>query len=741
MIEESLLKTGILGKDGFVWWIGRVAAPRTWQDLNNAQSFDGNPGFRCKVRIIGYHPFDNTIKEDDLPWAICLMNPSDGSGMGGQGKTLGLKGGETCVGFFLDGEDGQQPVIMGLLHRPENITSSITPEEEKAYESSQFKNLPLYYGNNVPPNNKLPPQTTKINTNPANNTGVGASTCPATAIYPKEGKASCAAVNVYNDFCTPSEIPSNCQDSLIGGITQALQDFIAGISILETAVNGYINPVLNKVVDVTRKVEGTVTRIGGIIKMIINAIRKGIYKYLVKGFKAFLALLHKTDPTNPLTAQVQKKVVKTLLDQIFCIFEKLIDDIIKFISALLSNMIGKIINPTLCAAEQFVTAILAKLMELIENALQPVLSGVSWLTGGITSVTAILNQASSLASQIYSFIGDCGGLKCTQPSSWVFAAAIAVKKDTDNWKKQVEDVNFFKGVEKDLGQAEDFINKFGMPEDGMYNGYNVDSILGTVNSLTGGTGNLGSIEGAIAASTPFGSGSSPFDTCNQIASNPQTQQDLIPLPLGYQYATCIPPAAEVYGTGYGAQLIPVVGADSSILSVEVIDGGFGYQSPLTINIIDNSGYGYGAQAQAIVENGTITAAVVLSSGSGYCAGNYSGLGNTSFTAGISSAVVGVVTGFYIVSPGLGYTSGDKVSVGNTSFNPVITPNGSIISVNPPTNFSQTFSSIPSVVINTSTGDGAELVPIMKFAPQNVINSSATLTNNQNQVISVVDCPR
>ena len=65
MIEESLLKSGILGKDGFVWWIGRVAKRDTWFRENLGNAFSGEQGFRCKVRIIGYHPFDDKLKEED----------------------------------------------------------------------------------------------------------------------------------------------------------------------------------------------------------------------------------------------------------------------------------------------------------------------------------------------------------------------------------------------------------------------------------------------------------------------------------------------------------------------------------------------------------------------------------------------------------------------------------------------------------------------------------------------------
>jgi methyl-accepting chemotaxis protein len=733
MIEESLLKSNYIGKDGFNWWIGRVADAKVWKGINLENSFNGDQAFRCKVRIIGHHPFDNTIKENDLPWAVCLMDATGGNGMGGQSKTFQMEGGETCVGFFMDGEDGQQPVIIGLLHRHANVKSSIDQKTIDAEQSSQFKNAPLYIGNNVPATNRLRPTTTPISPATAS-TGIGATTdkkIPSAYI----AGISQAQAQVEREGTNVSRKPSNCGNDLIGSITRILQDFIAGISILENAFGQFVDPILNKIVDVASQIQNVASQIGGIIKLIINNIRSGIFKCIVSLFKKFLALLFKTDPTSPVTGPIAKKATKTILDKLFCIFENLIDEIIDFVVNMLTNMIGNIVNPSLCVAEQFVSGILAKLMDMIEKAIQPILSGISWLTGGISSITSILQQASTLASQIYSFIGDCGGLKCTQPSEWVSSWAVAMQKASDNWENQIKNIDILGGISNDLSQISNAIGGDGQLQTagGYVNSSQLTGILQTANALGGG---LNTIEGAIATISGFGNVNGAFGSCGQSSLNPQTQDDLATVPFGYQYEYCIPPIARVYGSGVGANLIPIV-AKGSIFSIEIISGGVGYTSPLPIAIVDNSGYGSGAKAEAIVENGVITGAVVIYGGSGYCGGNYSNIGiGTTTNAGIGSTVVGVVTSIYIPNPGLGYTSGDTISIGTTTIKPLITPNGSIVQVNVPKNYNQTFENAPPIIINTSTGVGAKLIPVMKFTPQ-----GATLNQNvnQNQVISVVDC--
>ena len=52
------------------------------------------------------------------------MDPIAGSGQGMMGDTLSLVGGETCIGFFMDGEEAQQPVVMGLLHRHAEVENA-----------------------------------------------------------------------------------------------------------------------------------------------------------------------------------------------------------------------------------------------------------------------------------------------------------------------------------------------------------------------------------------------------------------------------------------------------------------------------------------------------------------------------------------------------------------------------------------------------------------------------------------
>ena len=121
MLNESLLKKQFIGRDGFIWWIGQVCEAGTWAENAPAlpvANISDLPGFkrRVKVSILGYHTASkDDLKNEDLPWAYVLMPPTAGGGMGGGSESLNFTGGEWVFGFFLDGEDAQQPVVLGVF--------------------------------------------------------------------------------------------------------------------------------------------------------------------------------------------------------------------------------------------------------------------------------------------------------------------------------------------------------------------------------------------------------------------------------------------------------------------------------------------------------------------------------------------------------------------------------------------------------------------------------------------------
>jgi len=89
----------------FVWFEGVV------EDRNDPEKMG-----RVRVRCYGIHTDNKVlIATEDLPWAT-VGQPTSSAGVTGIGESHhGLVKGSTVYGFFRDGEDRQDPLIMGAI--------------------------------------------------------------------------------------------------------------------------------------------------------------------------------------------------------------------------------------------------------------------------------------------------------------------------------------------------------------------------------------------------------------------------------------------------------------------------------------------------------------------------------------------------------------------------------------------------------------------------------------------------
>jgi hypothetical protein len=118
----------IFNKDGFNWWIGMV------EDRMDPEYIG-----RVRVRIFGYHT-DNKklLPTEDLPWAVPIL-PITSASVSGVGSTpLGPVPGTWVIGFFLDGEDMQQPAIFGTIGtKSAELTFKQSDEKEEVVNKNQ----------------------------------------------------------------------------------------------------------------------------------------------------------------------------------------------------------------------------------------------------------------------------------------------------------------------------------------------------------------------------------------------------------------------------------------------------------------------------------------------------------------------------------------------------------------------------------------------------------------------------
>ena len=100
MVNEKFL-----GHNGFLWFTGVV------EDRN-----DPNKAGRVRVRALGHHTSNNiTLPTADLPWAHTML-PATSAGISGLGHSAtGLVEGSWVLGYFRDGMDRQEMIVLGTL--------------------------------------------------------------------------------------------------------------------------------------------------------------------------------------------------------------------------------------------------------------------------------------------------------------------------------------------------------------------------------------------------------------------------------------------------------------------------------------------------------------------------------------------------------------------------------------------------------------------------------------------------
>ena len=107
---EGIINEGsvnFVGKDGFYWWVGEVEDNEDPMELG-----------RVKVRVLGYYTnvrggTTADLPTENLPWATVLQHTCQ-PGNDGQGESSGqLQPGAIVMGFFMDGESAQMPIVIG----------------------------------------------------------------------------------------------------------------------------------------------------------------------------------------------------------------------------------------------------------------------------------------------------------------------------------------------------------------------------------------------------------------------------------------------------------------------------------------------------------------------------------------------------------------------------------------------------------------------------------------------------
>ena len=321
----SLFNPGFLGSN-FLWWVGQIADDSTWRDNINAGKYpDKNsiPGWgrRYKVRIIGLHDQgEDQIPSDQLPWAQIMYPVTAGGGQAGSKGTANLRQGNMVFGFFLDGQDQQVPVIMGILGN-----NSQTVLNQKIGTNRVTNTTPGTLGTSGYADGASPPMAGAAPKPPDNDKGVK---------QPPPGQPGVANENadgIHQTTAADTKRQAKCDEKIVllkpdpqehvpsalKGIQTAIDNLITKIDSYLQAIQSYVDAVTNTISDLQALMQSFAQEIAKYMKVIFDKIMEFVLKTLNKALTKVVAAL-------PSSMRYQFSDMKQVFtDLIRCLYSKM----------------------------------------------------------------------------------------------------------------------------------------------------------------------------------------------------------------------------------------------------------------------------------------------------------------------------------------------------------------------------------------------------------------------------------
>jgi len=683
MIEESIIQSNFIGRDGFRWWIGQVAPEKAQEDqLNQTAAAWGN---RVKVRIMGYHP-QNTVelKDEDLPWAQVLLSPQAGSGKANRAKSLRLSPGDSVLGFFLDGDDAQLPVIIGIFGN-----TAYSPSDEYKGPFTPFTGY----------TSKIKNDNTYILKNEVGDqSGKKAQKSPR-AVSPELAKKIEEATGIAERAVSTAIGQTVVFGSSSGSatISKVKAEVESLVSKIPFATASQKMGMLSEKVD---KISGLAS---GLVGNMVNSTYKGLAPKLNGG----LDKLYKSVYGKVLAATKSRSIaaragaaaqtamvpgIGAIQNFLGCAVNNIVGSLGDSIKGLLKGMMDNVKNFVSCIGDQFVGGLMNQIIGGITKALGPLMGGVSKILGGFSLGGFLRSKAEGLLA-----IAKVG--QCDKPQK-------NLEAKTNEWV-------IGKGPKNILGISVDKILSAANTADSL-----TQSLVGGVQDLSIAGGSLG-----------------VFDFLNPSVSVPGFKS-----PLGECYAgpplSCAGVKVNIFGSnGKGAIGKAILGsivgegaaATGSLIGIDMESGGSGYNTPPFVEITDECGQGYGGIARAVIDYDEtsptyqqVTDIYVVSEGENYP------IKGPQVTDQLA------VDHVIVVNPGQDYDRNDTISDGDGNpYTIYVDDDGRILNVLPPDSAVANVNGIkdlPELTINTETGYGAILKPQLKPRPP-----------FQGEVKQVVDC--
>ncbi len=387
-------------------WIGQVVDDSTWaynhansgfkHKLHTTQDIAG-ASYRCKVRIIGKSSDVKDIPDEQLPMAEMLLPVTAGSGHGGSKQTPNIRQGCYVFGFYKDGINATEPVIVGIL-----------PNDPR---------VPLFGGDPAQPfvqrsgyigrRGALPVSTANIKIEGPD------SLITAEGTHPNQGKMSHQDQNLdgKRSFYIPKTINCEGPSGEMDGLQKIIKQLLIDVKRARRFTQQVVGAVSNVIGNISSLISQATNFAAALVKSMMAKVRGVVVNFLNKQLTWLFDLL----PPNmrPNAAQASELANNTLQ----CVFEKIISKLASIIKRLLEQMIEKYINAPMCAAEGFMASLISSILGELTSGIFAALGQVA---GIVFDVAGILFKAFEIIIGILEFLTCKPDLDCQILDEWSF---------------------------------------------------------------------------------------------------------------------------------------------------------------------------------------------------------------------------------------------------------------------------------------------------------------------------------
>lgn len=642
-----------LGKTKFTFWYGQVLGD--WEGNENPEVHDREdvPGWgkRYKVLMFGQDPkfIKDGLKNNEAVMAEVLLPTTAGSGIGGGTMTPSIGQNTYVMGYYKDGINSREPVILGLIP---NVPQTELFKYDKNEEEARY----------FPATGYDPSKEWHLVSNLkilADGTGTSENTDPNVNYVERHIQLQ---DGVKVDYI-PKTYDCDGPKGQLKGVQNIIQNGLNATNKINSETNSFLNAATALPTSISSIIDSVSNGVSSFIKEMIQNMRN----YTLNQFNSVVASSISLIPPN---LRPNLRIAnEAATDTLNCVFNKITKLLLGLVTSAFMELIGGV-SASICSVLDVVGSVLSNILGDITSAIDSALSSISGILGKVVDFAGNVLSALDIISNTLKFFSCEEPLKCPDIDEWSFW--YGPQKMSENVSESI-----YNALGSSGGSCSSAPVLCGPPQ------VNIISSTGggfSANPIISGSG-------ALLAFDVFNNGSNYIQNPSVSFGN-----------------NC--------GTGNGAVILPVVNSSGgSINDLIILDTGVAYlQSPNGSTGAGQNKFSnpedtivYDGQTYSVIPPNTeislnVGEVVQVISGPGL---------NNRYPVALE------IKDIYITNPGINYNDNDNIVITpdlGSELTPVFDDAGRLIKVavdSPGIGFTER----PNIYINSTTGINARMVPV------------------------------